>query len=88
MSSKFKFSNKKILDDLKSIIEQKKDEKKFEELNRIYKEKKDDYYRDKRIGDNLNIEDDIDWFNEVLKRKGEVPIKNPIDPLHKEPIEK
>ena len=83
-----KFSNKKILDDLKSIIEQKKDEKKFEELNRIYKEKKDDYYRDKRIGDNLNIEDDIDWFNEVLKRKGEVPIKNPIDPLHKEPIEK
>ena len=83
-----KFSNKQILDDLKSIIDQKKDENKFEKLNKIYKEKKDNYYRDKKIGDNLNIEDDIDWFNEVLKRKGEAPIQKPINPLHKEPIEK
>ena len=83
-----KFSNDKILSDLKNILKQEKDEKKFEELNKIYKEKKDNYYRDKRVGDDLNKEDDVEWFNEVSIRNGGVPVQNSFQNFHKDPQKK
>ena len=64
-----KFSNIQILEDLKSIINEKNDIDKAMTLIGIYSDKKRKYNLDEKIGNDLNKEDDGDWFKEVCERE-------------------
>ena len=64
-----KFSNNQILEDLKSIINEKNDIDKAMTLIGIYSDKKRKYNLDEKIGNDLNKEDDGDWFKEVCERE-------------------
>jgi hypothetical protein len=63
------FSNIQILEDLKSIINEKNDIDKAMTLIGIYSDKKRKYNLDEKIGNDLNKEDDGDWFKEVCERE-------------------
>ena len=70
-----RFSNKEILDDLKSIISEDDKISKVSTLIKHYTNKKDKYNKN-QSGNDLNEENDDEWFQEVLKRerkkKGEI----------------
>ena len=65
-----KFSNVQILEDLKAVISEKDKFDQAKTLIGIYLEKKNRYYNPD-IGNDLNKEDDKDWFQEVCKRAKE-----------------
>ena len=64
-----KFSNNQILEDLKEVIKKGDKIEKAKTLIGIYLDKKSSYYGKDKAGDDLNEEDDTDWFKEVLKRE-------------------
>ena len=66
-----KLSNRQILQDLKSIINEKKDSNKAKYLIEIYLNKKEEYNASNKTGGDLNKEDDSDWFREVCERENE-----------------
>ena len=73
-----KKSNKQILDDLLSVINANKLVEKASKLITIYVNKKDNYYKNPG-GDDLNKENDDDWYKEVCeneKRRG-VQVETP-----------
>ena len=65
-----KFSNTQILEDLKAVINEKDKFDKAKTLIGIYSDKKKLYY-DPEIGNDLNKEDDKEWYEEVCKREKE-----------------
>ena len=66
-----KFSNRQILGDLKSIINEKNNFDKDKYLIGIYSNKKKEYDSSDKAGGDLNKEDDSDWFKEVCEREKE-----------------
>ena len=66
-----KFSNRQILEDLKSIINEKNIFNKAKYLIGIYSNKTKEYVSSDKIGSDLNKEDDSDWFKEVCERERE-----------------
>ena len=66
-----KFSNIQVLEDLKSIINEKDKLDKAKTLIGIYSDKKKNYYMNEKIGNDLNKEDDEQWFKEVCERERE-----------------
>lgn len=66
-----RISNNQILEGLDSIINEKDNFNKAKELIEIYSKKKKKYYANSDIGDDLNKEDDAEWYNEVLLREKE-----------------
>jgi hypothetical protein len=67
-----KFSNKQILEDLKSIINAKTNLEKAKDLIEIYTNKKKEYDASDKSGGDLNKEDDSDWFKEVCERERKI----------------
>ena len=65
-----RFSNTQILEDLKSVINEKDKFDKAKMLIGIYDDKKNRYYTPD-IANDLNKEDDKDWFKEVCLREKE-----------------
>ena len=61
-------SNKQILDDLQSVIDADKKVIKASKLITIYVNKKDNYYKNPG-GDDLNKENDDDWYKEVCENE-------------------
>ncbi len=66
-----KFSNNQILENLKSVINEKDKFDKAKALIEIYTNKKKNYYTNEKIGNDLNKEDDEQWFKEVCEREKE-----------------
>ena len=64
-----RFSNIQILEDLHSIINEKDKFDKARSLIGIYSDKKKNYYTNDKIGNDLNKEDDTEWFKEVCERE-------------------
>jgi hypothetical protein len=64
-----KKSNKDILDELKSVVEEKENREKAKKLLGIYNKKKEKYYKNEKETIDLNIENDEDWFKEVCERE-------------------
>ena len=66
-----KLSNIQMLEDLKSIINEKSDFCKIQMLIGIYSNKKKEYDNSDKTGGDLNKEDDRNWFNVVCERERE-----------------
>ena len=66
-----KLSNRQILEDLKSIINEKSNLDKAKYLIGIYSNKKKEYDASDKTGGDFNKEDDSDWFKEVCEREKE-----------------
>jgi len=66
-----KLSNIQMLEDLKSIINEKSDFGKIQMLIGIYSNKKKEYDNSDKTGGDLNKEDDRNWFNVVCERERE-----------------
>ena len=69
-----KLSNTQVLEDLKSIINEKTNLDKARyliDLIGIYSNKKDQYNASDKTGGDLNKEDDNDWLKEVCERENE-----------------
>ena len=64
-----KLSNRQILEDLKSIINEKSNLDKAKYLIEIYSNKKKEYDASDKTGFDFNKEDDSDWFKEVCERE-------------------
>ena len=64
-----KFSNAQILQDLQSIINEKDKFDKAKKLIGIYADKKKNYHSNDGIGNDLNKEDDTEWYKEVIERE-------------------
>jgi hypothetical protein len=66
-----KLSNKQILEDILSVINEEDKADKAKYLIGIYSNKKKEYYANEKQGGDLNKEDDTDWLNEICEREKE-----------------
>ena len=64
-----KKSNKQMLGDIQSVIHGKDNAEKAIKLIKIYDNKKKEYYDKDKWGDDLNKENDDNWFKEVCERE-------------------
>jgi hypothetical protein len=81
-----KLSNIQILEDLKSIKNEKDKENRAKYLLEIYLNKKSRYYSGEKTGGDLNKEDDRAWFKEVCereKKRESKPKPKPVKPNKK-----
>ena len=76
------FSNIQILEDLKSIVNEKSNIDKAKTLIGIYSDKKRKYNLDEKIGSDLNKEDDADWFKEVCEKERRKSIEKKDEPIN------
>ena len=83
-----KMSNRQILEDLKSIINEKNNFDKAKYLIGIDSNKKKEYDSSDKTGGDLNIEDDSDWFKEVCEREKEREKVKPIYHLQMKKLRK
>ena len=79
-----KLSNKQILDDLNSIINEKDKFDKAMKLIGIYTNNKKNFYGNDKEGNDLNKEDDSDWFKEICEKEKRQKMENEKEKYYKE----
>ena len=79
-----KLSNKQILDDLNSIINEKDKFDKAMKLIGIYTNNKKNFYGNDKEGNDLNKEDDSDWFKDICEKEKRQKMENEKEKYYKE----